>query len=706
MTQVPHEALDVLDLPPAERADRGLDETDVSEALQKLLDNGTAAEKELTDCTFPAVSLANHTVQPDETHPVVFRDCTFEGSLDLTGAHFRIPVVFENCTFDEIRAEGAWFEDDITIRESRITGTVDAFEARFVRDAIFTDTTFEAPAKFDEAAFEDDTRFDGARFANVARFRAATFEGKSNEFDDNASFVGTTFAAAAEFTQADFEHVVFTDTTVAGEARFREADFLGDADCTGMRFEGAAIFEEALVDGDINLEGATFADRASFEGCEFRGGARSLHDDARLVDVVFEGPVSFDAARVRGCNAAGVVFEDDATFTDLRATGVVSFADADFSGRADFTESLFAEDADFSNARFHDAAAFRGARFEGATADVGANATFDGVRFESTADFSAARFTAATFDDTDFAGGLDFSESTFDNAIELRLTPTTNATYVDFSGAIVKEGTITQPESAWVRYDFTEASLGSVSLSAAAEADRKQLLDYFRFCNTEFNEFDGYDFDFAAHTGYLDRNDWVLHAFDDNRENPEYAVAMTPETTETTYLRAKTAASNAGQMKPAGEFRVKRQQYARRKYVDIARDRTTDVTTRLLNAGRAAENAFLGVTCGHGMRLVRIISVFLLFPILPALLYTFGGPMFATTAEGSQLASLGALATAEGQAILYNNISFSYITFLTIGYGNVGPSGALARMLAAAEVYVNVILSGLVLYGLIKRSEI
>jgi len=106
------------------------------------------------------------------------------------------------------------------------------------------------------------------------------------------------------------------------------------------------------------------------------------------------------------------------------------------------------------------------------------------------------------------------------------------------------------------------------------------------------------------------------------------------------------------------------------------------------------------------MRLVRIIAVFLLFPMLPALLYTFGGPMFTTTAENSQLASFGALTTASGQAILYENIHFSYITFLTIGYGNIGPSGALARMLAGIEVYVSVILSGLVLYGLIKRSEI
>ncbi|MDS0259300.1 pentapeptide repeat-containing protein [Haloarcula sp. S1CR25-12] len=704
MSQVARDELEILGLSPAERSRQGLDAEDVTDALTAVLRHGTAEQKEFVGCTFPAMSLANQMVEPDETHPVVFRDCTFEGPLELTGMHLKMPVVFENCTFDALDAAGAWFEDDFEVRESAVRGAVNGFEARFVRDARFPDTTFEAPVDFDEATFGDDTSFNGARFANVARFRAATFNGKSNELDDNASFEGASFAAEAEFTQATFGHVDFRDATVSGDASFREAAFDGDADCSGMTFEGAAAFDEVTVDGDLNLEGATFGEEASFEGCELRGGARSLEDDVRLVEAVFEGPVTFASSRVRGVNATDATFGDEASFESWQATGDVWFEDADFDGQALFTEAHFDDDVSFVGARFHEAVAFRGAEFRGATARVQANARFDDARFEATADFTAASFTAASFEGTAFARTVDFTDSRFEEASRFRLEPTTNETYVDFTGASIKEGTITQPESAWVRYDFTNASLGSVSLSAVVDADRKQLLDYFRFCNTEFNEFDGYEFDFAAHTGYLDRNSWVLHEFDENRSDPEYAVPMDPEHVETTYLRAKTAASAAGQMKPAGEFRVKRQQHARRKYIDIARDSTTDLGTRLLNAGRAVENAFLGLTCGHGMRLARIVAVFLLFPMIPAMLYAFGGPMFLTGAE--QLSSVGELATADGRATLYENIHFSYITFLTIGYGVLSPTGALARLLAGLEVYVNVILSGLVLYGLIKRSEI
>lgn len=94
----------------------------------------------------------------------------------------------------------------------------------------------------------------------------------------------------------------------------------------------------------------------------------------------------------------------------------------------------------------------------------------------------------------------------------------------------------------------------------------------------------------------------------------------------------------------------------------------------------------------------------LIAPLIPALLYAFGGQPLRTAA--GQLSSIGALATPAAQAVLFNNIYFSYIMFLTIGYGGIGPKGALARVLAGLEVYLSGILGGLVLYALIKRSEL
>ncbi|WP_227376969.1 hypothetical protein [Haladaptatus halobius] len=59
-------------------------------------------------------------------------------------------------------------------------------------------------------------------------------------------------------------------------------------------------------------------------------------------------------------------------------------------------------------------------------------------------------------------------------------------------------------------------------------------------------------------------------------------------------------------MKAAGEFRIKRQQYARRKHVAIVRDASADAGSRLRNLSRVAENYFRDISCGHGMCLSRI----------------------------------------------------------------------------------------------------
>lgn len=313
-------------------------------------------------------------------------------------------------------------------------------------------------------------------------------------------------------------------------------------------------------------------------------------------------------------------------------------------------------------------------------------------------------FASANFAHTAFGGVTDFTRAEFTDDFEFIAEATDGDTFVNFTDAILKEGRITQPAEQWARYDFTQASLGDVELAAARPGGEREILDYFRFCVTEFNEFDGYEFDFSAHTYYFDRNNWNLHEFDNAETDREYALELTPQNIETTYLKAKQAASAGGYIKAAGEFRVQRQRHARRKHAAIARDTATDARVRLTSASRAAENFFLDATCGYGMRIGRILVVFLLVPLFPALLFAFGGPQFQTGAD--QISSLTELTTTAGQATVFENIYFSYITFLTIGYGDIGPLGPLARVLAGLEVYLSVILGGLVLYALIKRSEL
>ncbi|WP_242509217.1 ion channel [Natrinema altunense] len=89
------------------------------------------------------------------------------------------------------------------------------------------------------------------------------------------------------------------------------------------------------------------------------------------------------------------------------------------------------------------------------------------------------------------------------------------------------------------------------------------------------------------------------------------------------------------------------------------------------------------------MRSMRIGTAFAIAPLFFAFPYTFGGPLFETQASG-----------------FYENRYFSSISYTTIGYGNIGPVGPLARFLAGSEASLSTILAALLVYALVKRSEL
>lgn len=700
----PEDNRTIIELSPTAREQRDITAADVRDALLDLIQTGTAADKQIEDCTFPELRLDYRTLESTNTHPVVFRNCTFPDGVHAVNTDITPPVRFENCTIAGLDVDNARFEDDLTVRDSDCTGEVTGFEARFDRDADFTGTTFGAPVTLDEATFADDTRFERTTFEAAASFRGATFAGHSNELDDNASFDQALFDAPATFEHASFGSMSATDGRFTDTVQFSGTQFTGDAEFSGSVFQGETIFDETRFKEDGAFTACVFHQQAQFRGATFEGGARTLKDDANFEDTTFHGGAVFRAAQFRYANFTQARFEAETDFEAVQFDADAEFTGTTFSTPVAFDEVYVSGDADFSTAHFEREATFRGAFFAGKGRHHDASAIFEDVSFVTDVDFRNAVFTSANFDGTHFGGVAEFTRAEFTDDFTFRADATSEYAYVDFTDAILKEGRITQPRDVWIRYDFTQASLGDVELTAEQPGGQREILDYFRFCVTEFNEFDGYEFDFSAHTYYFDRNNWNLHEFDDGGIERDYALALSPQNIETTYLKAKKAASAGGYIKAAGEFRVRRQRYARRKHVALATDRTADVRTRVTSASRAVENFFLDASCGYGMRLGRILVVFLLAPLLPALLFAFGGPPFRTAA--GQLSSLGELTTAAGQTTLFENVYFSYITFLTIGYGDIGPIGPVARIIAGLEVYLSVILGGLVLYALIKRSEL
>ncbi|WP_368085935.1 pentapeptide repeat-containing protein [Haladaptatus cibarius] len=541
---------------------------------------------------------------------------------------------------------------------------------------------------FEEAVFEAD-----------ASFLAVQFYGRVNSIGDNTTFDEATFHGDVTFEYATFEYTSFEDVLFHGAAVFEKATVNGAFLLTDCTFSGVADFDEVTFHDDTSFRNAQFDAHATFRGVEFHGGAAVLADDVTFEDATFAGEVTFYQGTFHYSNFSNTAFQDDVNFERTQFDDDAVFDGATFDSVADFDEVLFNGDASFKGTTFKQKAIFRGGEFLGGTNYLHDDAIFTEAIFLDDADFHDGVFTSANFMDAKFEGSVDFINAEFNDSIKLRASSFGQNTYFNFTDAEVDDGEIIQPESGWIRFDFTKATLGTVTLRAENPDDERELLDYFRICDTTFE-----GFDFAAHTGYLDRNDWNLHTFDAGNHDYEFAADLTPEMTEKTYLKAKNSASTESNIKAAGEFRVKRQQFARKKFIDIATDASEGVKTRFKNFLRGVENWFLGVSCGYGLRLYRITTVFILFPLIAGFVFAFGGDPFATS--GDQLSSIGALATSDGLHTLMINIYFSYITFLTIGYGGIGPTGIGARFTAAGLVYLNVILAGLFLYALIKRSEI
>ena len=686
-------------MPPDERAAADISTASLTESLIGKLKDDTESTRAFIGAHLPRLDLDYIDIESDDQHPVDLRHTTIPGGISVLHGRFEEQLDLRHSTVGGLVADNCTFENGVLCTGTRFTDTVDCFEATVTGDDTeFTEAVFTRQAIFDEVEFANDVSFTDAVFNAEASFEGTQFYGRSNETGDNTTFSGAVFDGDVSFLYATFEYIEFKDVSFDGDANFEKVTASGTVVFTGSTFAGAADFDEVTFGRDVLFDDTHFDQKASFRGVECRGGTALLVDDASFAGAVFSDHVTFKRGRFGYSNFTDAEFVDDAVFKRSEFTDDVLFDDVRFKGEADFDEVLFDGDSTFTNAVFAGTATFRGAIFNGGTNHIEDDAVFREATFVGAVDFSDVTCTSAEFTEVAFKQSADFTDAEFTDSLRLKAMSFGDDTYLNFTEATISEGRIVQPKNGWVRFDLTRSTVGDVELSAENPTDERELLDYARFCDTAFEEFT-----FSDHTDYLDRNDWNLHSFDDGTCPYEFAVEMTPDVVEKTYLRAKNSASAQSNVKAAGEFRVKRQQHARRKFFEIAADSSEPLLTRGQNAFRGIENLFLGISCGYGLRLYRITTVFALFPLFAGLVFALGGSPFETGA--GQLAA-SELATSDGLRTLGLNLYFSYITFLTVGYGNIGPIGPGARFVSAFLVYMNVILAGLFLYALIKRSEI
>jgi voltage-gated potassium channel Kch len=168
---------------------------------------------------------------------------------------------------------------------------------------------------------------------------------------------------------------------------------------------------------------------------------------------------------------------------------------------------------------------------------------------------------------------------------------------------------------------------------------------------------------------------------------------------------AKNSASESGHRKAASEFYIKEFIYRRKKNMELFRDSTQDIKTRLEAGGKWFANWLLYETCGYGERLWRIVYI-------SALVVVTWAMMYATITDGTQgpgdlrtsgFDSFSQIFSPEGAEIFGRTLYFSLVTFTTLGYGDVQPVGPVARTLASLESFIGALLVALVVFVIGRR---
>ncbi|WP_369685644.1 pentapeptide repeat-containing protein [Salinibaculum rarum] len=708
-----------------ERATHNVTATDIIRELEANLETGDPHQNEYVDANIPRLALTHQSLNggTETSLTLNFQYATIEG-LDLTYGTLKENLNLKSATIENFIVEEATVNGRIEAENATFNGTVDAYETEFTSDVHFTNAVFRDEVRCDEARFNDDTDFSNATFEGAAKFRNVRTQGTSHELNDHISFENAEFNSTADFKDAEFEYVTFENATFYDAGNFCHAVFGGNTIFTDVVFNRVAEFDEAQFLEDVAFNSTTFDALAEFRGAQFSGGSRTVEDDVTFADASFNDDADFKLAYFRyanfdsatiaaDCNLDRATFTAPALFTNITISGDVELGDATFEARAEFDtaefngeiraqatdfkedasfesaifnehanfdEVRFREDASFQHARFNETAHFRGALFEGEAKHLEENASFRDVTFVQQADFSSSDFQTASFWDVEFRDEVNFRETTFRKEVKFRVTGRDTDIYVDLTEATINGGIIEEGGGDIVPYDLTKATLGNVQLKG--ENSTYELLDYFRFCLTEFEQFD-----FSNHHTSLERNDWNIHSFVETQADVQPAVEMTNDVIEETYRRAQESADAVGDTTAMRNFEFLRWYYNRQKNYDIVRNEySLNALTRIKKSAGIALNLFMQYTCGYANRVPRILVTMAGITMLYGLLYTMGGP-FETT--------VGVIWNAENPLhVLYDGIYYSGITFTTIGYGNNAPltAGWAAKFLAASEGYLSALL--------------
>jgi uncharacterized protein YjbI with pentapeptide repeats len=326
-----------------------------------------------------------------------------------------------------------------------------------------------------------------------------------------------------------------------------------------------------------------------------------------------------------------------------------------------------------------------------------------GVKWEMTAaddadlgvvSFQDGEIGEVDFDQLSFTRSFVFERMTVADSMTIK--PKTVAPndfgYLSLRESRLPRGTLAQPETGSILYDFEQTTLGNVNIDAEGN---ESLNEYLRFLKTDF---DG--FDFGAHENLkLSSNNYQLHQlysgaygdikryqsvldaartlhpaeessplaangkynevhfdaidrdvlaanlaenawkqvtetnYGDSESRQDYRPDLNPTTLEQTYLKAKIGAAQVGDVHAGGRFFEKEYIYRRRSHwqAAVGAPDGEQVRTRLRRGSEWLRSGLLAATTGYGERPWRVVGASIGIVALFALLYQLTGVAFDQT---------------------------------------------------------------------------
>jgi uncharacterized protein YjbI with pentapeptide repeats len=449
---------------------------------------------------------------------------------------------------------------------------------------------------------------------------------------------------------------------LAGKDYFFDGYFFPEIDFRNEVFEGKVFFNNATFQDAALFIGATFQENADFSGATFQG-------NANFWKATFQGNANFSSAS----------FQEIADFREATFQETMEFRRTIFQKTADLNKGIF-QDGNFIGATFQDKAFFseaifhRDAEFNESVFNAGAyfiDTTFQKKAIFLSATFQKTYFRIATFKgDTDFSRtsfknytsfyGSDFTESTdflaarFEGNTDFRDTIFRDA---NFRGSIFKEKLEFVPKKVG-RVDFRDAEFlfrSSITSNLANVLFHRSFIENVAFINCEWPK------------------KYVVY---EEKHMEDKDIGLFYNQLETIYRNLKQNMQNHGDYATAGELYY-REMEMRRKGAKTKRKRLWLEIYRIL--------------AGYGENYWNTAVVSVVITLFFAFLYGIFDCLQYSVEDPSLLQET------------IDAIYFSFVTFTTLGLGDIAPLTAFGKVLICCEAVTGAFMIALFVVVFVRK---